>query len=399
MHTLAQWRTHAETLEAILAEQQQRLKNVEAQLLALQITSVQTQQQLEWALNEHSSLLQAAQAILGANDRDEICRNFIFHMNAIIEADSTALYLIDRDHQTILSSYLHRRPEASDWQLDETQVSYTELMTGLSGRVMRTGKALLSTSPDDGLEPLKTLEKRQQLGSGSLIIIPLVTPTGTIGTVTAHNRKTERVFTAQDVNLLMTLAHQAAAAIQRAQLMDEIKLLATTDTLTGLLSRRECLQRAQRELRRCQRLGQPAAILMLDADHFKRVNDTYGHTVGDAVLKGIGEYCLAAQRPYDIIGRYGGEEFFGFIPDAGAPVALQIAERTCAGIAQLRFATDSGAISITFSVGVAISTQADDKLEMLIKRADQALYCAKQAGRNRVTIWSPELASETAGLA
>jgi diguanylate cyclase (GGDEF)-like protein len=394
MQTLAQWRTHAKNLEAIVFDQRQRLQAVEAQLQALQATSAQTHDQLECALNEHTSLLQAAQAILGANTVDEICLNFISHMNSIVKADSTTLYLIDSDKQIISRSKFHRRPEASSWQLNETKMTYAELMAGLSGRVINTGQPLLSLNPEDGLEPPETLERRRQLDSGSLIIIPLVTTTGVIGTVTTHNRRTERVFTPQDVTLLMTLAHQAAAAIQRAQLTEEIKQLATTDSLTGLLSRRECLQLAQRELSRCQRLGRVASTRMFDIDHFKQINDTYGHPVGDAVLKGVSKQCLALQRPYDILGRYGGDEFLGFFPEAATPVARQIAERLCETVPHLNFPTDSGTVSVSLSVGIATSTGNDDTLETLIKRADQALYGSKQGGRNRVTIWTEPLAPD-----
>lgn len=188
-------------------------------------------------------------------------------------------------------------------------------MTGLSGRVLRSGEPLLSISPDDGMEPRETLERRQKANwLGSLIVIPLKATTGVIGTVTAHNRKTERVFSPRDVDLLMTLAHQAAAAIQRAQLMDEVRQLAITDPLTGLFSRRECLQLAQRELNHSRRLCQPVSVVMFDVDRFKHINDTYGHPVGDAVLKSIGEHCLASKRAYDIVGRYGGDELLASFP-------------------------------------------------------------------------------------
>lgn len=388
MQTLAQWRARAGHLEIIVAGQQQRMAIVEARLSALQAASAEIQEQLEWALNDQASLLCAAKAILGANGSDEICREFIAHMNSMIRADSTTLYLIDHDKQLITQSIFHRRPEAANWNLDETRLGYPELMTGLSGQVLRSGQPVLSLSPDDGLEPRETLEKRRQSDSGSLIIIPLIATTGILGTVTAHNRRMERVFTPRDMDLLMTLAHQAAAAIERAQLTDEIKRLANTDTLTSLLCRRECLQLAQRELSHCQRVGQPASIFMLDVDHFKRANDTHGHPIGDAVLRGVGEQCLALQRPYDIFGRYGGDEFFAFFPETTVQVALQIAGRISERIASLRFATDSAPISVTLSVGIAISSATDDTLEMLIMHADQALYRAKQTGRNRVTIWS-----------
>jgi len=394
MQTLAQWRSHAKTLETLVSAQQQQLQMLEVRLSELQASASTTTAQLESALIENASLLRAAQAILGAESVKDICREFISHMNSIIKSDSTVLYLVDHDRQAIIRSDFHRRPEALDWALDESQISYSELMAGLSGRVLQSGEPLLSLNPDDGLELSETLEKRRQSGSGSLIIIPLKSTTGIIGTVTAHNRITERVFTTRDVDLLMTLAHKAAAAIQRAQLMDEVRQLATTDPLTGLYSRRECLQLARRELSHSKRLGQSASVFMLDVDQFKYINDTYGHLVGDSVLKGIGELCLESQRTYDIVGRYGGDEFFGFFPDTTAPLAVKIAERIREGIAHQRFSTDSGPVSVTLSVGVAVSTGCDDELEALIKRADQALYCAKQHGRNRVSVWSEPMVSE-----
>jgi len=189
---------------------------------AARATSLARQGDLEVLLNERTSLLNAAQAILGADDRDEICRQFIIHMNALIHGDSTTLFLIDHDKQSVVFSAFYRRPEAADWNLNEKLV-YSDLMAGISGQVLRTGRPVLSVSPDDGTEPAATATRRKQCGSGSLIVIPLITTTGVIGTVTAHNRQTSRVFSERDVDLLMTLARQAAAAIQRAQLTDEIR--------------------------------------------------------------------------------------------------------------------------------------------------------------------------------
>jgi diguanylate cyclase (GGDEF)-like protein len=394
MRTIEQWRTRAGNLETIVTDQRRRLRVLEEQLSALRSTSEYTRQQLERALNEQAGLLQAARSILGANDVDEICQNFITHMNSLVEADSTALYLIDNENRIVVRSKFHRRPAAADWRLDETGITYAELMSGLSGRVMRSGQPLLSLDPEDGLEPPETLERRRQADSGSLIIIPLLTTDGVIGTVTTHNRHGGRVFSERDVDLLMTLAQQAAAAIHRARLADEIKQLAATDTVTGLFSRRECLLLAQRELSRCQRLGKTSSVLMLDVDHFKQINDTYGHPAGDTVLKGIGEQCLAMKRTYDILGRYGGEEFLAFFPEASAAAARQIAERLCETVARCRFPTEFGDVSVTLSIGIATATRVDDSLETLISRADRALYAAKRGGRNRVVEWCGQLAEE-----
>ena len=189
---------------------------------AAALDPVARQEALEALLRERTGLLHAAQAILGADDRDEICRQFIVHMNALIQGDSTAVFLVDLERQEVVFSAFSRRPEALDWALDE-HLDYADLMAGISGRVLRTGLPVLSVSPDDGTEPPTTAARRKQCGSGSLIVIPLITTVGVIGTVTAHNRQSSRVFSERDVDLLMTLARQAAAAIQRAQLTDEVK--------------------------------------------------------------------------------------------------------------------------------------------------------------------------------
>jgi diguanylate cyclase (GGDEF)-like protein len=162
--------------------------------------------------------------------------------------------------------------------------------------------------------------------------------------------------------------------------------LATLDSLTGLFNRREALRRIGEELSRADRLSKPTSVVMIDIDYFKKINDTYGHAAGDGVLKELSRRMREVVREYDIVCRFGGEEFLVMTPEAGVEAARSVAER-------LRFAAegisvasaDGSAIRFTISAGVA-QRKADEDIDRLIGRADAALYDAKAAGRNRVIV-------------
>jgi len=166
---------------------------------------------------------------------------------------------------------------------------------------------------------------------------------------------------------------------------EELRLQATQDALTGLLNRRPILEVLEREVTRSQRLGVPLAVLMIDIDHFNAVNDTYGHQAGDAVLKGVAERVNSTVRPYDAMGRYGGEEFLAILPGCDALHGQVVAERLRHAASHEAILTDAVEISVTLSVGLA-SSGGDRSGEQLVHAADRALYEAKRNGRNRVEI-------------
>lgn len=169
--------------------------------------------------------------------------------------------------------------------------------------------------------------------------------------------------------------------------------LSMTDVLTGLHNRRHFMQSAQRELDLAQRHGLPLALLILDIDHFKRVNDQHGHAVGDQVLIEVGRRCAQVLRATDLLARWGGEEFVVLLPNTGHEQAHQLAERmreTVAYSAQLYAAQE--AVRVTISIGVAGTVpQQPTTLDALVQQADRALYDAKHAGRNQV--WLAKLPS------
>jgi len=176
--------------------------------------------------------------------------------------------------------------------------------------------------------------------------------------------------------------------LQRSSLVSQLEVAAATDTKTGLLNAAAWQELAQRELLRAQREGTPCAVLLMDLDHFKRVNDTMGHLAGDTALRAIGDALKRELRGYDAVARFGGEEFVIFLDGVGVDEALQVAERTLSRVRSLvisHAATTTGdKIALTASIGLAAYPEHGGNLEELLEKADSALYIAKRAGRDRV---------------
>jgi diguanylate cyclase (GGDEF)-like protein len=165
---------------------------------------------------------------------------------------------------------------------------------------------------------------------------------------------------------------------------DELKLLANEDYLTGLHNRRRFLELAETEWERARRLQYPLTMLMVDVDHFKIINDTYGHAAGDAALQHLAQILRQELRIYDMIGRFGGEEFAVLLPDTDAEAGFIIAERILTKISASSFLFCGNEITMTVSIGLAFNFVNYTGLEDLLVSADQAMYTAKDKGRNQV---------------
>ncbi|GAA0695445.1 hypothetical protein GCM10009104_23970 [Marinobacterium maritimum] len=171
----------------------------------------------------------------------------------------------------------------------------------------------------------------------------------------------------------------------------ELQQLVERDELTGVLSRRALMERLFTEMKRRSRYGQPLSLLMLDLDHFKRVNDRYGHQAGDLVLKELAQMLEQHLREVDIIGRYGGEEFTVLLPNTARLQAERLAQRLCQAAAEYRIRLHGGdLVQVTLSIGLASCDTDLLSAETLLARADEALYVAKQRGRNRVSVYGQD---------
>jgi len=191
----------------------------------------------------------------------------------------------------------------------------------------------------------------------------------------------------QNVPVYVAIVRDVTEAVRAHE---ELFALATKDGLTGLRNRRYFLEGAETEFARSRRHGRGFSLLLIDADHFKKVNDDHGHDAGDRVLQSIAESAIESLREVDLVGRLGGEEFAVAMPEADLATALAVAERLRLQIAERRMETaDGGSIRVTVSIGVAASSAEDMTLNQMLRRADQALYAAKHNGRNQVAVADP----------
>ncbi|MDQ2778908.1 MAG: sensor domain-containing diguanylate cyclase [Pseudomonadota bacterium] len=212
---------------------------------------------------------------------------------------------------------------------------------------------------------------------GSCLIAPLQAPEPSIG---GYSAPAERAYSLiiQDIS-------------ERRGATEALRQSVACDHLTGLANRRAFFEAAELEVLRWQRAPRPLSLLMLDADHFKRINDQLGHAAGDAVLKTLAGRLAANFRGMDVVGRIGGEEFAVLLPGTPLDRARAVAERLCASLTQDRIAYEGDDIGLTVSVGVATMEPGVDGINALLGRADLAMYQAKAAGRNRVVCWSPAM--------
>ncbi|MFA6039919.1 MAG: diguanylate cyclase [Methylophilus sp.] len=210
-----------------------------------------------------------------------------------------------------------------------------------------------------------------------------------LGTFAIYHRET-RSPQQQDIERIISAANLASIAIENRYAYDELERRAYTDYLTGLANRRYFLEQAESELSRVLRYGGDLSILMLDIDHFKLVNDTYGHKVGDLVLKKLADVCLNTLRDVDVMGRIGGEEFAILLPETSNEQATETAERLRVALEDARLALDGGLpLHFTVSFGVTALSDRNTNIDTLLNQADQALYQAKESGRNRVCTYLP----------
>ena len=204
------------------------------------------------------------------------------------------------------------------------------------------------------------------------------------------NAQGQRLQQMQGVALALFVALLTAASafgVHKIKQGRRLHELATIDELTGLPNRRATLGGLSDQLQIAHRLKLPLAVMMVDVDHFKRINDTHGHAVGDEVLQHLGRVLAASLRHHDRVGRLGGEEFLVVLPDANTEQAASIAERMRHAVAMGLCRTANGPLSITISVGVACDSGDDaTTATALVARADEALYAAKSAGRNTVSV-------------
>lgn len=222
----------------------------------------------------------------------------------------------------------------------------------------------------------------------SVLVLPLIVHGDPLGTLVLGSSMPQAL--GEEVRPhLEVLARHVAISLANARMIQRLEDLATTDGMTGLYNKRALTELGRQKIRSAERFGKPLSLLICDIDHFKKVNDTYGHDIGDEVIKGFGEVLKRVKRETDQVGRFGGEEFVLVCEETDAAGAMLLAERVRTELEGTTFQTSQGPLRVTCSVGTAQVNSGGRGFENLFKAADEALYVSKRNGRNRVTSWTP----------
>ena len=384
---------HSETLgvlrvdEIKLPQYKQQYLNLSlsiAQICGLTIANARTfqmYQEAETLANREKGNSETLREILSELtlqlDLDELLERILRSLSRVIPFSAAAVSLLNGDQLSFVAGHrFSKEGLLSAFSLPDLPLSLASLSSHDQGSLID----FLTRNPfiQNYLGGEKFL---------SWINVPLVLRGKLVGFLSMGNQIAQ-AYNDSEVKLAKSFADEVSIAIENARLFKEIQTLAITDGLTGLFNRRHFYLMANLEFIRSSRYNRPLSLLMIDVDLFKRINDTYGHLVGDKVLNNVAQKCFLKVRGGDLAGRYGGEEFTLLLPETNEASALALAERLREMIAETPLMVDQGQVNITVSIGVAQKDTGCNNLEELLRRSDEALYNAKNAGRNCVRVWS-----------
>lgn len=348
-----------------------------AGLIALTLEKFHAVEEASKRAEESEILRKAGAAVAATLHSGEAIDRILEQLYLVIPYDSASVQLLRENELEIVGG--------SGWANPEEVLGLRFPVPGDNPNtvVLQTGKPYIlgdavkthSSFKEDG--PHKHI--RSWLG------VPMIVRGQIIGLLAIDSTQLN-YFTPNNVKIATTFADQVAIALENARLFEEVQNLALTDALTGLYNRRGLFEIGHIEFSRSLRLKRSFSVIMLDIDHFKAVNDRYGHPVGDQVLQFMASELRSAVREADIVGRYGGEEFAIFLSGSDGKGAMELAQRLRGTIEKTLFYVEENEIGITISLGVAEYNENNPNLETLFARADQALYVAKHQGRNRVAM-------------
>ncbi len=333
--------------------------------------------QLERTKSEQTVLHQASQALGAALTEDAVIEAGLKAAAQIVPYDFAAVTRYEPDEKR--HSVRHAVGEGAE---ELKNLSFRD-NTSLTAMAVKNRHYLPYRGDFDGQKQVVYTRAESLRGMQSLLILPLLVREDPVGTLALAAKRPE-AFSAQARQTLSAMANQLAVALANAESVRRLSELATTDGLTGCLNKRSFLEELEKRLKVAERFGKKLSLIVTDIDHFKLVNDTYGHAVGDHVIKGLGEILRNLKRETDVVARFGGEEFCILCEETDARGAVQLAERVREQLRERRFESELGKLHVTCSLGVAQFPDDAKTDKQLFELADKALYLAKQTGRNRV---------------
>lgn len=344
--------------------------------------------QLERAKVEQGKLYRAAQALGAALSEKDVLEAGVRAAREIASFDLAAVTVwndVKKYHEVCAAT-------SNGGDIDDLVGQKFKQNTGLVSMVV-TNKFPLPYKGEYDPAHQTVLTKRVPWPNvPSLLVLPLLHQGRVLGTLILGARR-RHAFGDTVRPTLEVLASHLAVSLSNARMVHKLETMATTDGMTGLLNKRAMLEAATQKIAAAQRFNRKLSVLVTDIDFFKKVNDTYGHDVGDVVIKGLGEILKRVKRNTDVVARFGGEEFVILCEQTDETGAMHLGERIREELAKAVFQTPNGPLQVTCSVGAAVFPAAGAKWDELFKSADQALYQSKNGGRNRVTMWSPASAA------
>ena len=344
-------------------------------LVALALAKFQAVEQAQRRAEESETLRRAGVAISETLNLQEATTRILEQLAFVVPHDSASVQLLRDGELEIIGG--------EGWSNLASVIGVRFPVPGNNPNtvVIQTRKPYLLNDVHEAFPEFRNIVHASHIRSW--LGVPLIVRNQIIGLLAIDSRETNH-FTEDDAELATAFAGHVAVAIENARLFNEIQRLAITDDLTGLYNRRYFIELAQSEFDRARRYKRHLSIMIFDIDHFKNVNDTYGHPVGDQVLRALATLCKKRWRDADPIARYGGEEFIALVVEADAKTSRAVADRLRRAVEKMRIPNPAGDVKITVSVGISELDENTPTLETLIARADQAMYVAKHKGRNRV---------------
>lgn len=340
--------------------------------------------QLERAKVEQGKLYRAAQALGGALSEKEVVEAGVRAAREIASFELAAVTVWDeaaRMHEVCAAT-----SERGD--IEDLVGQRFKPNTGLVSMVVNNRFPLPYKGEFDSAHQVVLSKRLPWPQMPSLLVVPLLHHERPLGTLILGARR-RHAFGDTVRPTLEVLASHLAVSLSNARMVHKLETMATTDGMTGLYNKRAMLEQVASRVAAASRFGSKLSVLVCDIDFFKNVNDTYGHDVGDVVIKGLGEILKRQKRTTDVVARFGGEEFVILCEQTDEAGALMLGERIREELAKTVFHTPNGHFSVTCSVGIATFPEAGERWDDLFKAADEALYASKRGGRNRVTAWHP----------
>jgi diguanylate cyclase (GGDEF)-like protein len=337
------------------------------------ITSLKrVENSLRSALHEAETLRQVGLELAAELDLDQVLERVLRCLKEAVPFHRAMILLVEKEEVRVGAVEGEALPAADVLNRKLKNYLLVQQMSG-SPETVRVPVAH-GDHPSDALVPLD---------AASFMAVPLIHNQKLTGCLVLESRRPGQYDVAEQI-MTEAVASQAAIAIQNAALFQKVREQALTDPLTGVYNRRYFFEMGNLEIEQARRSGRGLGVILLDLDHFKQVNDTYGHLAGDQILAQVAHILREQVRSSDVICRYGGEEFAVLLPEINMMGALQVAERLNQEIYRTSVTSRKGEVRVSVSMGVAMLDAETHTIDDMLHQADRALYAAKQAGRNCV---------------